>query len=56
MMRFGKGPRSCPGKSFALSMIAVFVAAFLRAYPDAHLDPTQYDNRYPIHTSSEHGL
>ncbi|QIH98673.1 cytochrome P450 [Rhodococcoides fascians A21d2] len=56
VMPFGKGPRSCPGKSFALSMIAVFVTAFLRAYPDAHLDPTQYDNRYPIHTASEHGL
>ena len=55
-MPFGKGPRSCPGKSFAVSMIAVFVTAFLRAYPNALLDPTQYDNRYPIHTSSEHGL
>ncbi|MGU3435025.1 cytochrome P450 [Actinomycetes bacterium M1A6_2h] len=53
---FGKGPRSCPGKSFASAMIAVYVHAFLRSYPDAHLDPHHADNHYPVHTSSEHGL
>lgn len=53
---FGKGPRSCPGKSFALSMIAVYVNAFLRQYPQAQLDPTLHDNSFPIHTSSEHPL
>ncbi|KQU52400.1 hypothetical protein ASG84_24915 [Rhodococcus sp. Leaf278] len=56
VMPFGKGPRSCPGKSFALSMIAVLVTEFLRKYPNARVDPTQHDNRYPIHTASEHGL
>ncbi|MDI9893324.1 cytochrome P450 [Rhodococcus sp. IEGM 1381] len=56
VLPFGKGPRSCPGRSFATSMVATFVAAFLRAYPNAHLDPTQPDNGYPIHTASEHGL
>lgn len=53
---FGKGPRSCPGKSFALSMIAVYVNAFVRMHPDAQVDPKHPDNRYPIHTSSEHPL
>jgi hypothetical protein len=56
VMPFGRGPRSCPGKSFAVAMIAGFVTAFLREYPNAHVDPTQHDNRHPIHTASEHGL
>lgn len=56
VMPFGKGPRSCPGKAFALSMIAVYVNAFLDKFPDAQSDPAQLDNRYPIHTSSEHGF
>ncbi|MDQ1200526.1 cytochrome P450 [Rhodococcus sp. SORGH_AS_0303] len=53
---FGKGPRSCPGKSFASSMIAVFVHDFLQAHPDAAVGTTHPDNAYPIHTASEHGL
>jgi hypothetical protein len=53
---FGKGPRLCPGRSFASQLVATYVAAFLRAFPGAQLDPSAVENGYPVHTSSEHGL